>query len=61
MKDHLKAAADAASFTDIELLVFSTKIGDRKALSPFEQAVLDETDLRHIYPSSQQNTGQAKE
>lgn len=48
MDDHLKAAADAAAITDIELIKAWTRVRNQDELSCHDVAVQDELDRREI-------------
>lgn len=64
MRNHLKAAAEAAEMTDAELLAIRVKMKDWEHPSALEEAVLDEIMLRrHSYRqpnSTPQQTAKAQ-
>ncbi|WP_313807135.1 hypothetical protein [Sphingobium sp.] len=52
MHDHLKDAANASDLSDGQLFTIRRRISDRKNLTGFEQAVLDEMERRHLTPGA---------
>lgn len=48
MDDHLKAAAEAATMTDVALLRMARAIREGKPLTCLEQAILDEIRIRKL-------------